>query len=73
MVFPNDSEWFGFYKDGSEKEILQMNETSWYINDTFGLKTLDQAGKIDFYTTPGNHLDFTDDFILGLADKYFTN
>jgi len=22
MIFPNDSEWFGFYEDGSNKKIL---------------------------------------------------
>lgn len=33
-----------------------MNETNWYKKDLFGLKGLDQAGKIDFMTTPGDHL-----------------
>jgi hypothetical protein len=32
----------------------------WYKEDRFGLKTLDEAGKIDMFTTPGEHLKFTE-------------
>lgn len=73
MVYPNDSEWFGYYEDGSTSKMLSMNETAWYKNDTFGLRTLDEANKLTFYTTDGDHLHFTDEFIMGLVDKYFTN
>jgi len=41
MIYPNDSEWFGFYEDGSTTKIIQMNETNWYKKDLFGLKGLD--------------------------------
>jgi len=70
-VVPNESEWFGFYEDGNLDSILTMNETVWYKEDRFGLKTLDEAGKIDLYSTPGNHLEFSLDYLLDLVSKYF--
>jgi hypothetical protein len=33
-----------------------MKDSDFYTKDLFGLKTLDEAGKIDFYSTPGDHL-----------------
>lgn len=56
MVFPNEGEWWGHFADGSLKTVLPMNETVWYKNDTFGLRTADEAGKIVFNTTAGDHL-----------------
>lgn len=73
MIFPKESEWFGFYKDGSGSEILPMNETSWYIENLFGLKTLDKAGKLVFETTPGNHLQISDEALISLVHQYFSN
>jgi len=71
VVVPSETEWFGFYEDGSLDHVLSMNETVWYKEDRFGLKTLDEAGKIDMFTTPGEHLKFTLDFLLDLVDTYF--
>ena len=73
MVYPNDSEWFGFFKDGSQKEKVAMKDTDLYKNDNFGLKTLDEAGKITFYSTEGDHLSFGEAFLLEMCDKYFKN
>lgn len=72
VVVPNDSEWFGFFKDGGFKEVWAFEETPWYANDLFGLKTLDKAGHVFFNTTEGNHLDFETDYLLNLVDLYFT-
>jgi len=70
MVIPNDSEWYGFYKDNSSDKWT-MEESPYY--DLFGLKTLNEAKKIDFYTTPGDHLQFTQAFYFQMADKYLKN
>merc|ERR1712072_1017930 len=70
MVYPNDGEWWGMFdKDG--KTRLAMNQTEWYTKDLFGLKTADQAGKIKFASTPGNHLQFTEKDLFGWVDSYF--
>ena len=44
MVVPRESEWFGFYKEGQSKELYTLEESPVYLNDTLGLKTLDQTG-----------------------------
>jgi palmitoyl-protein thioesterase len=70
MIYPNDGEWWGqFAADG--KTRLSMNQTEWYTKDLFGLKTADQAGKIMFDTSPGDHLQFTEEMLYGWVDKYF--
>ena len=57
--------------DTDGKTRLAMKETQWYQKDLFGLRTADEAGKIMFDSTPGNHLQFTDAELLGFVDKYF--
>ena len=47
MVFPNEGEHWGHFEDGTYNTI-PMNQTKWYKNDLFGLKTVDEAGKIFF-------------------------
>ena len=69
-IYPNDGEWWGsFAADG--KTRLAMNETAWYTSDLFGLRTADEAGKIVFNSTVGDHLQFTDDELIGWVDNYF--
>ena len=48
-----------------------MNQTAAYKQDTFGLKTLDAAGRIKFEHTEGNHLQFTQAQLYAWVDKYF--
>lgn len=76
MVWPNEGEWWGLPDpDPSEwnnKNLVQpMNQTDLYIRDTFGLRTADRSHKIFFETTPGDHLQFTDQELFGWMDKYF--
>lgn len=72
MVHPKESEHFGYFKDGSATELVSMQDAPWYTEDWFGLKTLDAAKKIDTYSTPGNHLRFTEAFLVEMVQKYFT-
>ena len=50
---------------GSLSKVLTMRETQWYKLDLFGLRTADEAGKILFNHTAGNHLQFSRDELLG--------
>lgn len=71
VVIPNESEWFGFYHDKSFEKIWTYDQTPWYRQDLFGLKTLKTAGKLHFETTDENHLDFSTEYLLSLVDTYF--
>jgi palmitoyl-protein thioesterase len=47
-----------------------MRETEWYKQDLFGLKTVDEAGKIQFNTTTGNHLQFSRDQLIAWVGDF---
>jgi len=71
MIFPNEGEWWGHFEDGSLSKVLTMKETQWYKQDLFGLKTADEAGKILFNTTAGNHLEFSHEQLVWWVQNYF--
>mmetsp|Transcript_4398 Transcript_4398/g.7741 ORF Transcript_4398/g.7741 Transcript_4398/m.7741 type:complete len:342 (-) Transcript_4398:175-1200(-) len=73
MIFPSESEWFGFFPDGNFKTILPFNETVAYQKDAFGLQTLDKAGKLVFLESQGNHLQFKLDELFHWLDLYLAN
>jgi len=73
MVIPKESEHFGYFKDGSDEEQIAMKDAPWYTEDWFGLRSLDEANKLDFFSTPGNHLGFTVGFISKIVKQYFVS
>ena len=73
VVIPRESQWFGFYRIGQTQEILAYNETALYIEDWIGLKSLDEAGKLDFVECPGGHTQWTNKFFKKLVDTYLRN
>jgi palmitoyl-protein thioesterase len=64
IVIPRESEWFGFYAPGQDTTVLSLQETALYTEDWLGLKAMDQAGKLVFLSTDGEHLQFTDQWFL---------
>jgi palmitoyl-protein thioesterase len=70
MVYPNEGEHWGHFADGSLKTVVPMRQTQWYQQDLFGLKTVDLAGKMKFDTTPGNHLQFTREQLVGWIQRF---
>jgi len=64
VVIPRESEWFGFYTPGQDQEITDLRDSQIYIEDWIGLQTLDKEGRLDFLSTEGNHLDFTDEWFI---------
>ncbi|EAA07412.4 AGAP001058-PA [Anopheles gambiae str. PEST] len=59
IVQPLQTQWFGYYKPGQDKEIQGLKETNIYIEDRLGLKKMDDQNKIVFLECEGNHLQFT--------------
>lgn len=68
VVVPREGEWWGQYT--TDYKTLTMKETEWYKQDLFGLRTADEAGKLFFNSTEGNHLDFSDEELYGWLDSY---
>jgi hypothetical protein len=52
-------------------EKWNTTDAPWYESDSFGLKSLDQAGGLFYETTPGDHLQFSQEVLLGFVTKYF--
>jgi palmitoyl-protein thioesterase len=71
MVYPNEGEHWGSLQDGSYGTAQTMKDTKFYKQNLFGLKDADEAGKIAFETTAGDHLQFTDAELFSWLDKYF--
>lgn len=59
MIIPKETAHFGFYNE--KKEVVDFTQTDVYVNDTLGLKTLNEQGKLIFEDIEGNHLQFSFD------------
>uniref|UniRef100_A0A146L3N2 Palmitoyl-protein thioesterase 1 n=1 Tax=Lygus hesperus TaxID=30085 RepID=A0A146L3N2_LYGHE len=70
MVIPKESSWFGFYTPGQGTTITDLQQSSLYIEDRLGLQEMDRDGKIDFLTSPGDHLRFTREWFINNIYKY---
>eukprot|EP01059_Diplonema_ambulator_P027495 TRINITY_DN456_c0_g2_i1.p1 TRINITY_DN456_c0_g2~~TRINITY_DN456_c0_g2_i1.p1 ORF type:complete len:330 (+),score=81.96 TRINITY_DN456_c0_g2_i1:47-991(+) len=71
VVYPNEGEWWGSFAPHTYHTTLTMNETEMYQKDLFGLKTVNEAGKIVFNHTDKNHLDFTEAQLQWWVQNYF--
>ena len=72
VVWPREGEWWGQPDPQSPwKKVVPMNQTNWFMNDTFGLRTADEAGKNHFEAFDGNHIRFTDEELYAWLSKYF--
>lgn len=59
IVSPPGSELFDYYRDGDVSTIVPMKEQTVYTQDTFGLRTLDEDGRLSVIKVPGvGHLDW---------------
>eukprot|EP00656_Telonema_subtile_P058605 TRINITY_DN9978_c0_g1_i2.p1 TRINITY_DN9978_c0_g1~~TRINITY_DN9978_c0_g1_i2.p1 ORF type:complete len:237 (+),score=62.53 TRINITY_DN9978_c0_g1_i2:156-866(+) len=76
VVWPREGEWFGAMSEIPGKEFSEvdpMNQTRWYKDDLFGLRTADQAGKVFFESFRGEHIRMTQTELFGWLDKHFSD
>jgi len=59
MVQPIESEWFGYYTPGQDKDVQTLQQTPLYQEDWLGLQVLDKQGKLAFLSVVGEHLQFS--------------
>ena len=58
VIYPKESAWFqSLGKDG--KTVMPLNATDFYQEDYIGVKKLNEAGKIQFVSLFGDHLQFS--------------
>ena len=63
MVSPKESEWFGFYKPGSNKEILKLEDSTLWQEDRIGLKEMSKTpGRLTFLSIEADHLRVPEEF-----------
>lgn len=60
-VIPKESEWFGYYN--KFHQVVPFKKTDDYKNDYLGLRTLDEAGNLFFYSGSGDHMYLIPDYI----------
>jgi len=75
MVWPKEGEQWGapnpLHPFDGKDNILDREETEWFIKDLFGLKTAEEAGKNHYESFDGPHLGFSMDDVDGWVSKYF--
>jgi palmitoyl-protein thioesterase len=59
VIIPKESSWFGYYPDGAFSPVLPPQQTKLYKEDWFGLRTLDEAGKVKFISVQGAHIEIS--------------
>ncbi|EGC33438.1 hypothetical protein DICPUDRAFT_154535 [Dictyostelium purpureum] len=69
-IVPKESGWFGFYADGNTDNIVPLQQQDQYTQDWLGLRTLDESGRLHFFTTDCTHKDHP---IEDYCKIYFTN
>ncbi|XP_058811590.1 palmitoyl-protein thioesterase 1 [Topomyia yanbarensis] len=62
IVQPIESQWFGYYKPGQDKEIEKLEESELFLKNRLGLQEMHKLNKLVFLECEGNHLHFTKDW-----------
>lgn len=65
MISPKESAEFGKFDENFK--VQRMNETEEYLNDNFGLRTLDENKKIQIHYLEGEHIEFDYNDVLKYA------
>lgn len=61
MVHPKESEWF--QEMDADGNVQALEDSDFYKNDYLGVRALNEAGRIQFVSVVGDHLQFSQDDI----------
>ncbi|KAI1775135.1 alpha/beta-hydrolase [Hypoxylon cercidicola] len=67
-VIPKETAWF---EEVNGIEVTPLRARSIYTEDWIGLKTLDRKGGLKFKTTPGDHMQLSDDVLENAFTEFF--
>lgn len=73
-IIPRESSWYAGY-DGHHK-LIELRDSVDYEMDFVGMRSLDEAGKLWFYSGPGDHMhletSYVDDYLIPMLDGSMT-
>ncbi|KAJ5749331.1 uncharacterized protein N7511_011027 [Penicillium nucicola] len=70
VVVPKESSFFAEV-NGTTGEVTPLNQRPIYKEDWLGLKALDEEGKLDFKTSPGQHMRLSEKVLKKTFEEYF--
>lgn len=74
IVTPVETSWFGFYKPGSDRELITLEESEIFTQDKLGLKKMKEEGKLVFLAMEGNHMQISREwFVENVIEPYLTD
>lgn len=68
-VVPKQSAWFAEFNKTSEVTTL-LEERAIYKDDWIGLKKLGSEGRLEYLTSPGKHMELSDEVLEGMFKTY---
>lgn len=77
-MVPKESSWFGSYTPleedthavTQERTVIPMRLQATYLADTFGLRTLDEKGRVSLEICEGEHMQISEDCWKPLVLRY---
>ena len=70
-VVPKQSAWFGEL-DNATGAIIKVRDRKIYQEDWIGLRWLGERNRLDFLTTPGEHMQLDSEDLVEAFQKYFS-
>merc|ERR1712062_722208 len=70
MVYPKETEWFGFYDDGQAESVHTLEESDLYTEDRLGLKKMKEEGRLVKYSIEGDHLKVSETVLVDIIEKF---
>ncbi|KAI0485266.1 alpha/beta-hydrolase [Xylariaceae sp. FL0804] len=67
-VIPKETSWFAEVEGGA---VTPLRKRRLYTEDWLGLRALDAKGGLRFETTPGDHMEISDDVLEDVFRRYF--
>ena len=62
-----------WYQYNSKYEVVPYNETDFYKENLFGLRTIVEDGRAQFAHIPGNHMDLPKEKVDALLIPYLAS
>ncbi len=69
-VIPKQTAWFAEV-NSTTKEVTRLQNRTIYKEDWLGLRSLDEQDKLEFRTTPGEHMRLDEDTLTDAFKQYF--